>query len=225
MLGCKKYKALLVDAGGTLLELAKPVEETYGAYGAAYGVNVSTKDIKEGFKRAFAQPWPEGLRYKGDGKPFWRYAVALATGCEDERLFEEIYAHYAKASAWKLPAGAVSSLNLLKESGVKLGVISNFDSRLRPLLQELNIANLFHSIIISCEVNYEKPAPQIFEAALSQLNVQANEAVLLGDDAIADKEGARAVGIDAWLWKREVHAFEEVAHRILKCKNTDCEQV
>ena len=33
-----KYKALLLDAGGTLLQTAKPVEETYAAYGLKYGV-------------------------------------------------------------------------------------------------------------------------------------------------------------------------------------------
>lgn len=214
-----KYKALLVDAGGTLLQLAGPIEETYAMYGVKYGLHVSRKEIKEGFKRAFTNPWPKQLRYEGDGKPFWRHVVALATGCEDQNYFEELYYHFSRAAAWELPPGAISSLNRLKESGVKLGVISNFDSRLRPLLQELNIANLFHSIIVSCEVGYEKPAPQIFEAALSKLDIQANEAVLLGDDPIADKEGARAVSIDSWLWRKEVQTFEEVADKILASKS------
>eukprot|EP00250_Pteridium_aquilinum_P013118 c21143_g1_i1 orf=173-955(+) len=212
----KKYKALLVDAGGTLIQLAKPVEETYGAYGLKYGINLSTKDIKENFKRVFAEPWSEHLRYEGDGKLFWRYAVAQATGCKDEQFFEEIYQHYAKASAWKLPVGALSSLHHLRNSGVKLGVLSNFDTRLRPLLQELRLTELFHSIIVSCEVGYEKPAPEIFKAALRELDVQANETVLLGDDPVADMQGARAVGIDAWLWKKEVTTFEEVADKVLQ---------
>lgn len=212
----KKYKALLVDAGGTLIQPAKPIEETYAAYGDKYGVSLSTKDIKAGFKRAFAEPWSEKLRYEGDGKLFWRHAVAQATGCNDDHFFEELYQHYAKAAAWKLPVGALSSLRRLKSSGVKLGVLSNFDTRLRPLLQELNVAEVFHSIIVSCEIGYEKPAPEIFKAALRELDVKANETVLLGDDPIADKEGARAVGIDAWLWKKEVITFEEVADKVLQ---------
>lgn len=210
-----KYKALLVDAGGTLLQPARPVEETYTAYGLKYGVKLSSKDIKEGFKRAFAEPWPERLRYEGDGKLFWRYAVAQATGCEDEKFFEELYYHYAKGAAWTLPVGALSSLNRLRDFGVKLGVVSNFDSRLRPLLIDLNIADVFHSVIVSCEVGYEKPSPEIFKAALREMDVQANETVLVGDDPVADKEGARAVGIDAWLWRKEVMTFEEVADRVL----------
>ncbi|KAI5055651.1 hypothetical protein GOP47_0029172 [Adiantum capillus-veneris] len=212
----KKYKALLVDAGGTLILPAKPIEETYAAYGVKYGVSLTTKDIKAGFKRAFAETWAAHLRYEGDGKLFWRYAVAQATGCNDEQFFEELYQHYAKAAAWKLPVGAVTSLHRLRSSGVKLGVLSNFDTRLRPLLQELNVAEVFHSIIVSCEVGYEKPAPEIFKAALRELDVQANETVLLGDDPIADKEGAKAMGIDAWLWRKEINTFEEVADKVLQ---------
>lgn len=33
----KAYDALLLDAGGTLLQLAKPVEETYASIGSKYG--------------------------------------------------------------------------------------------------------------------------------------------------------------------------------------------
>ncbi|KAH7292325.1 hypothetical protein KP509_29G061900 [Ceratopteris richardii] len=212
----RKYKALFIDAGGTLIQPVKPIHETYSAFGAKYGVSLSGKDIKEGFRRVFAEPWPQHLRYEGDGKPFWRHVVAQATGCNDEQFFEELYQYYAKGAAWKLPVGVLSSLQQLKESGVKLGVISNFDTRLRPLLQELNISEVFHSIIVSCEVGYEKPAPEIFKAALSALNVEASEAVLLGDDPIADKEGARSVGMDAWLWKKEITTFEELVTKVLQ---------
>jgi len=36
--GKKAYDALLLDAGGTLLQLAKPVEVTYADIGSKYGV-------------------------------------------------------------------------------------------------------------------------------------------------------------------------------------------
>uniref|UniRef100_A0A453QFQ0 Uncharacterized protein n=1 Tax=Aegilops tauschii subsp. strangulata TaxID=200361 RepID=A0A453QFQ0_AEGTS len=49
---------------------------------------------------------------------------------------------------------------------VKLAVVSNFDTRLRKLLKDLNVSHLFDAIVVSSEVGYEKPAPEIFKIAL-----------------------------------------------------------
>lgn len=211
----KRYEALLLDAGGTLLQTVKPIEETYATIGSKYGVRASSGEIKQGFKKAFAEPWPERLRYQGDGRPFWRQIVVQATGCASNDYFEELYNHFSRGDVWKLPTGSYEVLRHLKDAGVKLAVVSNFDNRLRPILEELNVANLFNAIIISSEVGYEKPAPQIFETALDQLGVDASKAIHVGDDARNDKIGANALGIDSWLWGKEVHTFQEILHRII----------
>ncbi|OAE27440.1 hypothetical protein AXG93_3911s1220 [Marchantia polymorpha subsp. ruderalis] len=266
--GKPSYEALLVDVGGTLLETSKPVASIYAELGLKYGLKKSPDEIKTGFKKAFAAPWPERLRYEGDGKPFWRFAVATATGCRDESYFEELYQGAGNRSslidfsvldclaslattacevlvlfgrrleneqeeqssprtlvvifegeAWRVSAGAQEALVQLREAGVKLAVVSNFDSRLRPVLQDLQVYSLFDAIIVSSEIGFEKPARQIFEAALSnvsyELKVGAEQAVHVGDDATADKAGAEALGIKAWLWKKDVKSFKEVAGRIL----------
>ncbi|GLJ49625.1 hypothetical protein SUGI_1052820 [Cryptomeria japonica] len=209
------YKALLLDAGGTLLQMVQPVEETYAIVGSKHGVKASPSEIKKGFKKAFAEPWPERLRYQGDGRPFWRHIVAQATGCASNDYFEELYKHFSQGDAWKLPVGAYEVLSHLRDAGVKLAVVSNFDTRLRPILEDMDVAKLFNAIIISSEVGFEKPAPQIFQVALDQLNVAASKTVHIGDDQQADKIGAGALGIDSWLWGKDVHTFKEILHRIL----------
>ncbi|CAM6116643.1 unnamed protein product [Calypogeia fissa] len=213
--GGPKYEALLLDVGGTLLETSRPVPEIYASFGEKYGVKVTPDDIKKGFRKAFAEPWPERLRYEGNGKPFWRYAITTATGCSDDAYFEELYQHFAKGSAWKVAEGATEGLVQLRNAGVKLAVVSNFDSRLRPVLQDLQVYSLFDSIIVSSEVGFEKPAPEIFEAALKELKVGAQDAVHVGDDATNDKAGALAIGIESWLWKKDVKTFQEIVDRIL----------
>ncbi|PUZ50292.1 hypothetical protein GQ55_6G047300 [Panicum hallii var. hallii] len=136
------YGGLLLDAGGTLLQVARPVAETYASIGRRYGVTKPEKGIMEGFKRAFSAPWPKSLRYQGDGRPFWRIVVAEATNCTDDDYFEEVYQHYAHGDAWRLPVGADITLRELKDAGVKLAVVSNFDTRLRKLLKDLNVSDI-----------------------------------------------------------------------------------
>uniref|UniRef100_A0A0D9X4T9 Haloacid dehalogenase-like hydrolase domain-containing protein 3 n=1 Tax=Leersia perrieri TaxID=77586 RepID=A0A0D9X4T9_9ORYZ len=212
------YDGLLLDAGGTLLQLARPVAATYASLGRRYGLTKPEDKIMEGFKRAFSAPWPKTLRYQGDGRPFWRIVVAEATDCTNDDYFEEVYQYYAHGDAWRLPAGAHGTLRDLKDAGVKLAVVSNFDTRLQKLLMDLHVSDMFDAIVVSSEVGHEKPAPEIFKIALDQIGVEASKAVHVGDDETADKAGANAIGLECWLWGDDVKTFSDIRSRSLEAR-------
>ena len=63
-----------------------------------------------------------------------------------------------------------------------MAVVSNFDTRLRPLMHSLGLEPLFDSLVISAEHGIEKPNPRLFEAACDELGVDPADAVHVGDD-------------------------------------------
>ncbi|CAK0787258.1 hypothetical protein CVIRNUC_010476 [Coccomyxa viridis] len=208
-------RALLVDAAGTLISPSEPVAEVYLQYAKEYGCDLTEKQVLQNFRRAFSSPWTKSLhRYVGDGRPFWSFIVSQSTGCSQPELLERLYQHFAQPSAWDVSPGAARALQRIRESGLKMAVVSNFDLRLRPLLEALGLDQLFDALIISAEVEAEKPNPAIFEAAFDALGVQPAEAVHVGDDRRNDISGGRHAGCHAWLWGADVISFDDVAAHI-----------
>ncbi|KAG2647315.1 hypothetical protein PVAP13_2KG577600 [Panicum virgatum] len=158
------HKAILVDAAGTLLAPTEPMAQVYRTIGQKYGVEYSEDEILMRYRRAYAQPWGRSrLRYVNDGRPFWQHIVSSSTGCSDLQYFEEVYQYYTTEKAWHLcdpDAGRV--FQALRRAGVKTAVVSNFDTRLRPLLQALKCDQWFDAVAVSAEVGFHlKNHPKI----------------------------------------------------------------
>lgn len=78
----------------------------------------------------------------------------------------------------------------------RTGLITNGPSLIqRAKLVHLGLADRFPLVLISEEVGFAKPAPQLFERALQWAGVAPAEAVYVGDDPWGDIAGAQAVGI------------------------------
>lgn len=93
-------------------------------------------------------------------------------------------------------------LDALRARGLKLLVVSNWDSKLPALLDRLDLTRHFDAVVVSALVGASKPAREIFETALSVAGVAAHEALHVGDSPSEDYEGARAAGLPALLLDR-----------------------
>ena len=82
-------------------------------------------------------------------------------------------------------------------------MISNWDERLRPLLEALKLARYFEVIVVSCEVGVAKPALEIFQEAAGRLGVPTEAILHVGDSFESDVQGARAAGFHALKVARE----------------------
>lgn len=213
-------KALMLDACGTFLIPSESVTDVYQRYASRYGIERPAHLILQDFRRAYnATPDPliGPLRYCGDGRDFWRHVVFKSLATENEALFEDVYNYYNKPEAWIVPTGFADAIIRIRALGIKVAVVSNFDSRLRDILNVLHLQHLFDAVIVSCEVGAEKPNPAIFDAACRAMDVHppADFVLHIGDDRRNDVWGARACGISAWLWESDVTSFDEVADRIV----------
>lgn len=86
----------------------------------------------------------------------------------------------------------------------KLGIITNgYSESQRKRLAACGIDGLFQAMIISDEVGLRKPDVRMFEMALEQLEVRAEEALFVGDSLEDDWAGARNAGIPFCYYNRK----------------------
>ena len=96
----------------------------------------------------------------------------------------------------------VPALTDLKDRGLTLGLISNVEKDLTPLLNELGLLSLLQVVVTSLDAGFSKPQPEIFQAALKLAGVQASEAIYVGDQYRIDIGGANEAGMKGVLLDR-----------------------
>ncbi len=94
----------------------------------------------------------------------------------------------------------------LRTHGLKLGLVSNSGRELEDFVAH-------HALDVDCAITsrahgFTKPHPTIFQAALELLGVEPAEAAMVGDSVEDDIEGARALGMKAFLIDREGRGAE-----------------
>ncbi|MEQ1759265.1 MAG: HAD family hydrolase [Vicinamibacterales bacterium] len=98
---------------------------------------------------------------------------------------------------------AAETLSSLRESGLKLGLITNGSVRMQSRkLECLALLPMFDMVLISDAEGISKPDPRIFHRALEGLSVEPRRAVFVGDHPEVDIAGARAAGMRA-VWRRD----------------------
>lgn len=199
-------KAVFFDAAGTLFKPARRVGESYAAIATKHGMQVTAADINERFRMCFdaaprlAFPGAHGDNLAALERDWWKRLVAEVfkpwDGFADfDEYFDELFAYFADPAAWSLYPEVLDALAALKERGMILDVISNFDSRLVRILDGLGAAASFEHIFISSRVGYAKPDRQIFDAALQHHGLIPQHALHVGDSETNDLHGANNAGL------------------------------
>ena len=103
-------------------------------------------------------------------------------------------------------------MSRLREAGLRLAVIANWDDRLPGLLGELGLARDFEVVVTSHDVGVQKPHPTIFRTAAKRLGLTPEEMLHVGDRKLEDVEGAEAVGLSAlWLTRGSAEGIHDLS--------------
>ena len=198
-------RAIFFDAAGTLFYLTKTVGDHYGHVGREVGLNLDAQQLQRAFHAAWQQmprrPAIDGPR-ENDDKGWWRELVGhvfdqVAPSLSEfdrDNFFEVAYEQFAEPGVWQLYTEVPGVLEQLQPR-FQFAVISNFDGRLRFILQHLGISKYFAHVFISSELGADKPDPEIFRRAVTIMHLKADEVLHVGDDPERDWKAAAAAGL------------------------------
>ena len=215
-----ELKLILFDAAGTLFHLPKGVGYHYALVARRLGLEMDETAIDHAFRSVWSK-MPlrpaTGEPREDDDKGWWRELVDRVFDkvapqvheLDRDNFFEIAYEHFAEAGVWELFPETIAVLEALHRR-YKLGVVSNFDGRLRMILEQLGISKFFAEVVISSEVGADKPDPLIFRRALQLAGVLPNETLHVGDDPVNDWEGAAAAGIQVCKLERPRNGLRDV---------------
>jgi len=220
-----KTKAVFFDAAGTLIKSARRVGESYAWIAGKYGKSATPAELFERFRICFKSAPP--LAFPGAAskeietleRQWWKQLVTRVFEPWGEFIgfdeyFDELFAYFAQPGSWQLYPETTETLAALKQRGLILAVISNFDSRLIGILNGLNVGASFAHIFVSSSVGYAKPRPEIFDIALAQFGLAPEQALHIGDSEVHDLQGARNAGVRALLIDRDLSADRAPQHRV-----------
>jgi len=189
-------QAVTLDANGTIVRLADPVEPLREALRVA-GADCTADAVREAFAAevAFYLPRAHEGRDAETLAHLRRESVAVflhaAGAALDPEPFEPAF---LAALRFEPVPGVRAALGELRRRRLRLACVANWDVTLSVTLARAGLACCFDTVVSSAEAGASKPDPRPFRLALERLGVEPARAVHCGDEP-ADAAGAAAAGL------------------------------
>ena len=215
-------RAVFLDVGETLLyarptwaHVVSDVASMHGASITPHALMLAERELAPVILSRFRA----GERHttslgKSQAHWTWRYSDMLTRCGVSEGMIpgiaEACHTRFNDFDTWVLCDDARPVLDELdrrrRQDGLIVGVVSNWEEWLEPLLKHWDLDRYFDFLVVSGVVHSEKPDEAIFDAALTHAGLtrsESNLAIHVGDSVTADVEGARAVGVRPVLLDRD----------------------
>lgn len=213
-LGCK-YKTVIFDLDGTLLDYASAQREAVSATAAELELHIPEEKLLELVDSDEVQaleacrPGAPGKDSPGMEGVFRRYGVEADPAEFLDRYYGHLSMHHGTVE------GALETLRKLKKAGTSIGLVSNGPGEVqRPRVRESGVIEHLDAIVLSCEVGMAKPDPEILGLAMRLLEASPGSTLFVGDSTSSDLPAAEAAGVDFVLLS-SAGDFPESGRRVL----------
>jgi len=212
---------ILWDFETTLGERVGGWTETCVETARMFEVDIDPESIRPYMKSGL--PWHEPETFHGadnDADAWWRgvhapleRAFLMGAGIEPSlasTMATEFRHVYLRPGPWRLYDETLEVLGVLREMGWKHVILSNHVPELPEILSFIGLEGQFEAVVCSAQTGWEKPNPEAFKCGLTHA-IEGKPVWMIGDNPVADFEGAQAVGIPAILVRREGCQVERFA--------------
>lgn len=213
-----KYENIWFDLGMTLVRPDR--EKLYKELLNRFNVNKSLEEIEKAYHitdKIFMRDYKHVLGTVEDEFMPW-YLGVLNYNLNISLDICKLYKQYkemkeSKRFGWVEIEGARKTLLQIKNKGIKIGLISNWDNSCRQVLKKNNLLDIFDHIVISSEVGIKKPKKEIFNLAFEMGQTSAEKSIYVGDNYYDDVIGSTNVGMDCILINQfDTLGIEEINH-------------
>lgn len=209
-----KEHYIFLDVGDTLLTMKKPAGEVYFEVLKEFGLDSSKHQnghMERAFRKAYAHmtrhPLPDFRdkfhAHEDGSEGWWRellgfFLKEIGSDLEPDPIFQAIFKRFDEPSVWEIDPGFYELVEFAKQRGSGLGIISNWDHRLKQLLASVGVLDYFYPVIVSAEFGYEKPSPLIFQEAEKLVGLSPEKLIYCGDKVELDIVPTRSRGWTAF---------------------------
>jgi putative hydrolase of the HAD superfamily len=189
-------RAVTFDVGGTLMAPWPSVGHVYARVATAH---IGFRADPERITRQFVNAWRGRGEFDYSREGWFDLVRHSFRGIAEvsETLFTALYDSFSTHDAWRVYEDVVPCFEALAIRNIRLAVISNWDTRLKPTLKSVGLHDYFEVITVSGEHGHNKPAPEIFETTANALNLEPGEILHVGDSHREDYLGALNAGFHA----------------------------
>lgn len=200
-------RAVFFDAVGTLLHPSPSAAQAYFQAGQRHGSRLSLDTVSTRFTVAFRaeeQADAHNAHRTSEARERERWRRIVASVLDDvrdaETCFAELYQHFADARHWRCEPDAGAVIARLRQSGIVVGIASNFDQRLHSVVATTSDIASLDYVAVSSELGWKKPASAFYSALSAMTGLSAGEILLVGDDAENDVVAPKRCGMQALLF-------------------------